>query len=174
MADPDRFAELVHNLPPELFLEIYQHTFAANIAQISINWNYKPLNLLQVDRASRELFAANYYKTTTFVARTPLHCRKWLMSMPHGHVALLREVRLLYLCSAHQRCYPDGSGLTVASSQQVRDARRAVGVDLKHWIARTSRVVPREIGHISFRVRLPRLRVGLEEVFVDVHGDRMP
>lgn len=61
-------ADLVQSLPPELYSDIYTHTFTAPTNGIvDIEHDRLFPALLHVDRHSRELFAKSYYDTTKFV-----------------------------------------------------------------------------------------------------------
>lgn len=57
----DSLATKVHILPTELFDEIYDNVFTASPDTIPITNSYRPPALLQVNRASRQDFAATYY-----------------------------------------------------------------------------------------------------------------
>lgn len=92
--EPDRFVERVHSLPPELFWQIYRDTFTADAAETHMDETSKSPSLLQVDRASRALFAPNYYSKTKFVFRELSLCQKWLISLPGCNLLHIREIDL--------------------------------------------------------------------------------
>lgn len=95
MADTGRLATRVQSLPPELFDEIYALTFTPTSDTVVITKKYRPPKLLQVDRASRNLFAEHYYAQTKFTATDMDVVVHWLRSLRDEHLKLLTDVRLL-------------------------------------------------------------------------------
>ncbi|CAK1358145.1 hypothetical protein CB0940_07212 [Cercospora beticola] len=62
-----RFRELVHSLPVELFDEIFDFfMLVEEEGEVKIDRDYRPPVQLQVDWATREEFAEDYYKNTVF------------------------------------------------------------------------------------------------------------
>jgi len=96
--------KLVQALPTELFDQIYENTFTHEQSTQVINKAYKPSHLLQVDRASRSLFAISYYGRTLYTTDDPYErwtinkqpeCCMWLKSLPAEHLNMIREIHLL-------------------------------------------------------------------------------
>ncbi|GIZ41632.1 hypothetical protein CKM354_000493100 [Cercospora kikuchii] len=66
-AEAARFRELVHSLPIDLFDEIFDFFILVDEeGEVKIDRNYKPPVQLQIDWATREEFAEDYYKNTIF------------------------------------------------------------------------------------------------------------
>ncbi|KAK3617435.1 hypothetical protein LTR22_026731, partial [Elasticomyces elasticus] len=87
-------------LPVELQDEIYTLTFTAAPIVRYIDETYKPPALLQVDRASRTLFAKSYYghvlvfecaDTSMISGKTVMS--SWFHSLTEEHQALIRRLR---------------------------------------------------------------------------------
>lgn len=97
----DETSKRVQDLPRELFDKIYVETFTADGKSCKIDDNYTPPKLLQIDRASRALFAQSYYDQTTFVFDNSSKLKNWLRSLHRKHRVFLREVRMIYNCSRH-------------------------------------------------------------------------
>lgn len=95
MADTGRLVARVQNLPPELFDEIYALTFTSTSDTVIITKEYSPPKQLQVDHASRKLFAEHYYARTKFTATDMDVVVHWLRSLHGERLKLLTDVRLL-------------------------------------------------------------------------------
>lgn len=76
-------AQLIPTLPQELFDTIYGLVFASDKNRVEVTAAYKPPVQLQVDRASRQLFASIYYGGTTFILE-PSIGHKWIASLATG------------------------------------------------------------------------------------------
>lgn len=118
MASTDKLATLVQSLPAELYSEIDDLTFLPTAGTIDLTTPYRLPNELQVDRASRKLFARRYYHDSIFTARNTDDVVSWLLSLRFNHFWLPREVRLLvFPDDRHARSY----GLRM-TARQLRDA----------------------------------------------------
>jgi hypothetical protein len=91
--------ELVQALPRELYDEIYNLTFTANGGEIHVDKNYKPPAQLHVNRASRELFAKQYYGNTTFHFADPgtKVAGKWLGALQWRTTRVLLGIRSIQI-----------------------------------------------------------------------------
>ncbi|KAK3061507.1 hypothetical protein LTR53_019761, partial [Teratosphaeriaceae sp. CCFEE 6253] len=82
MSGVDDLSIKVQALPVELQDLIYTFTFTAKSVIRYMDDTYKPPGLLQVDRASRLLFAQSYYcHTTLFECSDQKTLRTWLTSL---------------------------------------------------------------------------------------------
>lgn len=98
--DLEDLAQRVQNLPAELYDMVLEYTFTADEERIEITLAYKPPAQLQVSRATRELFAQDYYTTTRFVVPVwahPMVVDRFVTSLSMAHVKLLLESRSLFL-----------------------------------------------------------------------------
>lgn len=98
-------ASLVQSLPPELYNEIFDLTFAPAPGIQHIRKGYKPPSCLQVSRSTRRNYVVSHYTRSTFYM-TKEDCAKWLASLPDNHIDLLTEIRILncsiYTWSSHE------------------------------------------------------------------------
>ena len=97
----DKLSQRVQDLPPELFNQIYTETFQTDLQECSIDDSYKPPQLLQVNQASRSLFAQSYYGRTTFIFDKRAICYRWTKSLPDEHCLLLRTIRTVQELDAY-------------------------------------------------------------------------
>ena len=97
-ATPKTFPQRVHNLPPELFDQILEHTFALdNIADepLRIDAKQQIPNIMKVNSQTRNAMAQQLYQRDE-----PIYCANhevaadWLLSLPQKHRDMLREVRI--------------------------------------------------------------------------------
>ena len=91
-ADLRDLAQRVQDLPAELYDMVLEYTFAADEDRIVITDSYKPSKLLHVNRATRDLFAKNYYICTRFFIPVWEHLRtidRFVTSLSIDHVNLL-------------------------------------------------------------------------------------
>ena len=104
----NRFNELVQALPPELFRDIHDLTFAASShAKVEIDNSLLPPSILQVDYASRERAAAAYYSAHVFSGTDYRIVDKWLCSLPQAHRRHLREVRIVHIGGPDDELFDD-------------------------------------------------------------------
>lgn len=96
-------ATRVHNLPPELFNQILEHTFTLDDTMagttthqpLQIDTAHRVPHLMQVDTHSRARLAEQLYARPDPIYCTDhLTAASWLLSLPAAHRALLREVRV--------------------------------------------------------------------------------
>lgn len=140
-----KLARRVQNLPPELFLQIYEKVFTAQTVSRHIDKRYKLPRLLQVNRASRDRFASTYYSNTVFTFKEPKECLKWLMSLTHQHLSSLREIRCLYV-------YNETTKITRLSW---RIRRTHLSRKLQHWIRNDWESALGSLSHIHFQLEVP-------------------
>jgi len=93
--DVDTLAAGLLTLPQELRDVIYDLTFTTSPPLTRyINTTYKPPNLLQVTKASRQLFAQSYYSTTIlFECADSKLLSAWFRSLTPAHQDLIRALR---------------------------------------------------------------------------------
>lgn len=85
---------LVQALPAELYDEIPNLTFTVSTDSRTIDIAYQPPKLLQVNRASRELFAKSYYgQRSTFYIHKDL-LKAFVTSLPTVHLTQITEIRI--------------------------------------------------------------------------------
>lgn len=85
---------LLEDLPPELFDEIYSLTFTTTSTITCIDKDYKPPNILQVSRRTREALAESYHGKDSIFYVDKKDIEKWVTSIPWDHVCLLDDVRV--------------------------------------------------------------------------------
>lgn len=95
MTTQTALSQAIQDLPQELFDSIYNQTFTAVPGLRIINASYRPPNLLCIDRASREKFAASYYgRGNVFQTHKENQLYQWLASLTVQHRALITSVRV--------------------------------------------------------------------------------
>lgn len=62
----DKLSTLIQSLPQELIDAIFTLVFILSKHQVEISRGYLPPSLLQINRSTRENFAAEYYSRTIF------------------------------------------------------------------------------------------------------------
>lgn len=92
---PD-FTQRIHNLPPEIFNQIFELVFTPEPGPITIDRTYRPPVQMRVSRALRTQYAADYYSPD----RTFTACRlsngeifRWLQSLPVAHRDRIYKIR---------------------------------------------------------------------------------
>lgn len=90
--EAEKLTNLVHSLAREIFDAIYDLVFTPEPGRVLIDRWYRPPRRLQLDRASRRLFASRYYGSDSgfYFARTDegiLH--RWLGGLcpTHRHIS---------------------------------------------------------------------------------------
>lgn len=121
----EKINALVQGLPQELFDEVYRFTFTVSVATaIEITETYIPPKLLQVDRASRSLFAASYYARNTFFAVSYRDAIiDWECSLTREHIDHFRDVYVQideYRSDDYYKISPPISFYVSADSQLLR------------------------------------------------------
>lgn len=92
--DLEELAQRVQDLPAELYDMVLEYTFTADEERVAISPYYKPLARLHVSRATRDLFAKNYYVRTRFFVRPWLRAvliDRFVHSLSAPNVILLAE-----------------------------------------------------------------------------------
>ena len=150
--DERDLATCVHDLPGELFNQIYQLTFTAKPGVRKIDKTYKPPSLLAVDRASRKLFAKSYYggSGASFAWNSELKAKevliRWLRSLTPHHRRLLTEVEAVHNLNkdvsqvSEDRCcvVMPISGARSSRSLARIDRSKQVWVDLQNFLSGSS------------------------------------
>lgn len=91
--DTAQFAKHLQGLPQELYDKIYNLTFSAiRVPRATIDSHYRPPATLQVDQASRELFANVYYSTCNFRFRNMRKFTTWVRAMTKPHLRLINHM----------------------------------------------------------------------------------
>lgn len=90
----DNLNTRVQSLPAELFHEIYIHTFTASSSLRTIDKDYKPPHLLQVNRHSRALFAKSYYGSGSIFCTFLDVLQAWMRHIQRTHAEQIGEIRL--------------------------------------------------------------------------------
>lgn len=101
----DNLPALVQALPIELFDEILMLTVIALIRPLglcftrpnqprTIDEEYKPPMMLQIDRKSRAQFADAFYRNTPTFYVSSLLAATWIRSLPKCHLDLIADIRL--------------------------------------------------------------------------------
>jgi hypothetical protein len=107
----DRFRELFQGLPAELKGMIYEYTFSAGLTAQYINQDYKSPTVLQIDRATRKMFAKSHFSLTTFKLSSQTILRKWLASLGPEHLGTISTIQFDISdsgegCTAAKSCKP--------------------------------------------------------------------
>ena len=127
-------AELVQNLPPELYNEVYKLTFTATAVVVQIDRAYKPPSCLQVSRVTRDRFARPYYGPSIFYIHKTL-LAQWTKSLPRRHHSMPHEIRV-HDDRPHQLDYLltpiAGPWLRIFTSQRLLAVRR----ECRPWLIR--------------------------------------
>lgn len=86
-------AELVQDLPVEIFDMVYGLTFTTNSSLVEIDGAYKPPSCLQVNQETRARVARPYYSTSNFRIDLIL-LPKWINRLSPDHSTMLNHVRV--------------------------------------------------------------------------------
>lgn len=88
-------AEHVQTLPPEIYNMIYGLTFSPNDCEVvTIDDDYEPPIVLEIDQKSRHLFAERYYGCAIFRVAGFTYLKHWLSCLSQEHRSMLRCVRI--------------------------------------------------------------------------------
>jgi hypothetical protein len=118
MAEPLSFDQRVQALPAELFNNIHDLVFVAIASNrvISIDDEYHPPVVLQVDTVFRDQCSKLYYHNSEFVASNPLVMVKWVLSLSRRHRRMIGSMKLVvrhysreykFMC-VNNKIYEDG------------------------------------------------------------------
>lgn len=89
----DDFVKRVHDLPPELFKMAKEHMFSAMPGFVTVDRQYKPPNVWQVDRRSRSRSYAQYYASAIFLVEDEEVLCRWLESLEFFSRHHIKEIR---------------------------------------------------------------------------------
>ncbi|KAJ9628523.1 hypothetical protein H2203_002423 [Taxawa tesnikishii (nom. ined.)] len=86
-------SDLINNLPPELYIQIFDLTFTPDADIRYIKADYKPPRLLHVNRQSRQRFAKLYYGENAIFHTNGANGSRWVKSLPQAHRDMVRKIR---------------------------------------------------------------------------------
>ncbi|GIZ41631.1 hypothetical protein CKM354_000493000 [Cercospora kikuchii] len=86
----------MHNLPTELFNDIYDLVMTPDETEVKLDRKYKPPIQLQIDRLCRKRFSEKYYKLTHFTVPwlNPGRLVSWLTRLTEEHRASVRCINV--------------------------------------------------------------------------------
>lgn len=86
----------MHNLPTELFNDIYDLVMTPDETEIKLDRKYKPPKQLQIDRLARKQFGEKYYSLTHFTVPwlNPGRLVSWLTGLSEEHRAAVRCINV--------------------------------------------------------------------------------
>ncbi|SMR61336.1 unnamed protein product [Zymoseptoria tritici ST99CH_1A5] len=121
-----RTAELVQDLPQELFDSILALVMAPDIPMTSIvhiDKQHKPPKRLQLTRSLHNNLARNYYATNVFSFTSLDLCRQWFKALAPQHSRWVKTMRYAPSSTAQ---YPENGGVMNNRTQKFEEARETL------------------------------------------------
>lgn len=123
MASNDQLISLLQALPAELFHNIYELTFTPRTDKVDITKSYRPPIELQIDRASRQLFARKYYGSNKFFTGNAIALVHWLRHLRVERIERLADVRFCIHPNFYSDNFRSADSRSGAAIMAMRTAR---------------------------------------------------
>lgn len=166
-SETEDLIQRVHNLPPEIFNEVYNLTFTPEFKETcKIDKNYKPPGIIHVNKKYRTAFSSTFYRDTSFtVTDDPndlLHMARWAASLTKGQLKMALKPRLVVISQKRIEVVKNFDSGKLSSGQFGRIRIRKYCREDLHW--GTDEETVRSMRDAAFKALKS---VGLQDVIVD-------